>query len=196
MLPSINCERGHLTHNSCFKYSRWHCAHKPLLPLAPGLCLSLVGSWRESWVWPWLATDRINSNVSSMVIIIHSFSSHLLNISYLEGTGTGQSKTWYLASWSLWSSEHMIWCSGGMKRKEAFTGPLWSSPSQGPWRPPWFLSLPLPPQWVLLSVSPQAPRNPSTHLHSQLQPPSSFSWHHNDLLNCCPKSLFAPIILL
>lgn len=43
MLPSINCERGHLTRNSCFKHSRWQCAHKPLLPLAPRLCLSLVG---------------------------------------------------------------------------------------------------------------------------------------------------------
>lgn len=47
MPPSINCERGHLTRNSCFKYSRWHCAHRPLLPLGPGPCLSPVGCKEE-----------------------------------------------------------------------------------------------------------------------------------------------------
>lgn len=47
MPPSINCERGHLTRNSCFKYSRWHCAHWPLLPLSPRACLSLMGYKEE-----------------------------------------------------------------------------------------------------------------------------------------------------
>lgn len=62
MLPSIYCERGHLTRNSCFKDSRWHHAHKPLLPLCP---LSLVGSgWgrgdrgiaASGHVWPQLGS--------------------------------------------------------------------------------------------------------------------------------------------
>lgn len=94
MLPSINCERGYLTHNSCFKYSRWHCTHKPLLPLAPGLCLSLEGSGEERGGKLGLAvaaTAGINSD-ASLVVIIHSLSSQLLKISNLEGPGTDGSR--------------------------------------------------------------------------------------------------------
>lgn len=74
-----------------------------------------------------LATDRINSNVSSMVIV-HSVSSYLLSISYLEGPGTGgvqgeaKPGIWLLGAYDPMkgqSTEHN-WCSGGTEGERGF----------------------------------------------------------------------------
>ena len=171
MLPSINCERGHLTHNSCFKYSRWHQAHKPLLTFAPGFYLSLAGSERSGRGpggegRPGLAmTDHRQDQVKRFLRVkqdlVFGFKEVIIG---LKG-----------------KAQNIIWCSGGTEFREKSSVVIISKP--GTLESSTSIWLPLPPQWALESIC--SPPFPTT---ASVRALPSFSWHHSDLLNGCPPS--------
>ena len=195
MLPSINCERGHLTRNSCFKYSRWHQAHKPLLPLAPRFYLSLAGSGGGGGRGPGgegrpglAMADHGRNQVKHFLSGYYSFTSNVLNISYLDGPGqVSRVKQDLVFGFKeviiglKGKAQNIIWCSGGTEFRGMSSVVIISKP--GTLESSTSIWLPLPPQWALESIC-----SPPSSTTASVRALSSFSWHHSDLLNDCPPS--------
>lgn len=194
MLPSINCERGHLTRNSCFKYSRWHQAHKPLLTLASGFYLSLAGSGRRGRGpggegRPGLAMIDHRQDQVKRFLNGYSFTSNILNICYPDSPGqvlfrVKQDLVFGFKEVIIGlkgKAQNIIWCSGGTEFREKSSVVIISKP--GTLESSTSIWLPLPPQWALESIC--FPPFPTT---ASVRALPSFSWHHSDLLNGCPPS--------